>query len=169
MPRPGYSPSIATVIGNRILSLREQRGLSQSELGERLGISYQQVQKYEKGLSVLSVERLFQYARELEVPVATILSNVEEAAEDATIYRAPQEYHVHLTPDEFRMVKLFRKLTRDSMRRHARDYLQTLVRGENLIRDIPSDTDESPDDAEGDENDSRDPGASRPAATDRPR
>ena len=140
MSRPGYSPSIATVIGNRILSLREKRGLSQSELGERLGISYQQVQKYEKGLSVLSVERLFQCARELEVPVETLLSNVEEAAEDATVYRAPQEYHVHLTPDEFRLVKLFRKLTRDSMRRHARDYLQTLVRGEHLIDSDEEDT-----------------------------
>ena len=140
MSRPGYSPNIATVIGSRILSLREKRGLSQSELGERLGISYQQVQKYEKGLSQLSIERLFQCARELEVPVETLLSNVEEAAEEATIYRAPDEYHIHLTPDEFRLVKLFRKLTRDSMRRHARDYLQTLVKGENLIDSDEEDT-----------------------------
>jgi transcriptional regulator with XRE-family HTH domain len=56
-------------IGMRIRTLRLERGLSQAELGEMLGISFQQIQKYEKGVNRVSAGRLHRVAEALHVPV----------------------------------------------------------------------------------------------------
>ena len=56
-------------IGLRIRTLRLERGLSQAELGELLGVSFQQVQKYEKGVNRVSAGRLHRVAEALQVPV----------------------------------------------------------------------------------------------------
>lgn len=53
-------------VGRRIRLLRVERGFSQEDLGEQLGISFQQVQKYEKGANRLSVGRLADIAKLLK-------------------------------------------------------------------------------------------------------
>jgi transcriptional regulator with XRE-family HTH domain len=54
------------LIGQRIRLLRVERDLSQIELGDQIGVSFQQVQKYEKGTNRLSVGRLGQIAKLLK-------------------------------------------------------------------------------------------------------
>lgn len=56
-------------VGNRIRVRRQLIGMSQEKLGELLGITFQQVQKYEKGSNRISASRLFYAARTLGVPV----------------------------------------------------------------------------------------------------
>lgn len=56
-------------IGMRIRTLRLERGLSQAELGTMLGVSFQQIQKYEKGVNRVSAGRLQRVAEALNVPV----------------------------------------------------------------------------------------------------
>jgi transcriptional regulator with XRE-family HTH domain len=58
------------VVGRRMRARRLQLGLSQQALGDALGISYQQVQKYEKGVSRIGAGRLQQVAKILTVPVS---------------------------------------------------------------------------------------------------
>jgi transcriptional regulator with XRE-family HTH domain len=53
-------------IGVRIRAMRIDQGLSQDELGQRLGVSFQQVQKYEKGTNRISAGRLIQIANLLK-------------------------------------------------------------------------------------------------------
>jgi transcriptional regulator with XRE-family HTH domain len=53
-------------IGQRIRLLRVERNISQDELGHQIGVSFQQVQKYEKGTNRLSVGRLGQIAKLLK-------------------------------------------------------------------------------------------------------
>ena len=48
-------------VGKRLRALREEAGMSQTALGERSGITFQQVQKYENGLNRVSVSRLIQF------------------------------------------------------------------------------------------------------------
>jgi len=45
-------------IGNRLRWLREIRGIKQTELAVKLGVSFQQIQKYEKGINRISIEKL---------------------------------------------------------------------------------------------------------------
>ena len=52
-------------IGRRLRQLREAVGLSQSEVGALLEVSYQQVQKYERGINRISVDKLQRLAEEI--------------------------------------------------------------------------------------------------------
>jgi len=57
-------------VGQRIRMRRIVIGLSQSDLGKTCGISFQQIQKYEKGNNRVSASRLEQFAKILDVPVS---------------------------------------------------------------------------------------------------
>jgi transcriptional regulator with XRE-family HTH domain len=56
-------------VGNRVRMRRMLIGMSQEKLGEQLGLTFQQVQKYEKGSNRVSASRLYQMGQILGVPV----------------------------------------------------------------------------------------------------
>ena len=56
-------------VGNRVRIRRMLIGMSQEKLGDLLGLTFQQVQKYEKGINRIGAGRLFEIARILDVPV----------------------------------------------------------------------------------------------------
>ncbi len=58
------------VIGHKIKKRRESLRISQEKLGEMIGVTYQQVQKYEKGTNKVSAERLSKIATILDVPIS---------------------------------------------------------------------------------------------------
>jgi transcriptional regulator with XRE-family HTH domain len=66
-PRSAGKPDIE--LGRRIRLRRVELEISQSELAEKLGVSFQQVQKYEKGLNRVGAHRLHQTATALDVPI----------------------------------------------------------------------------------------------------
>jgi transcriptional regulator with XRE-family HTH domain len=57
-------------MGHRIRLRRVEQKMSQQDLGTRLGVSFQQVQKYEKGVNRVGANRLEEIARALDVPVS---------------------------------------------------------------------------------------------------
>ena len=57
-------------VGNRVRMQRMLVGMSQEKLGEHLGLTFQQVQKYERGANRIGSSRLFDLARVLDVPVS---------------------------------------------------------------------------------------------------
>jgi transcriptional regulator with XRE-family HTH domain len=59
-------------VGRRVRALRLERGLSQAALADRLGLTFQQVQKYEKGSNRIGAGRLQRIARILKVPVSDL-------------------------------------------------------------------------------------------------
>lgn len=61
-PRPG---PLDKLIGRRIKERREHLGMTQEQLGEFIGMSYQQVRKYEAGENRIPASRLFHFARVL--------------------------------------------------------------------------------------------------------
>lgn len=75
---PLLKPKAATdadrTIGSLIASLRKAQGLSQSALGDAIGVSFQQVQKYEKGRNRIGAGRLQMIADLLNVPVETFFA-----------------------------------------------------------------------------------------------
>lgn len=70
---------IDETVGAKVCELRQLNGLSQAALADKLGISFQQVQKYEKGANRISASKLFEISRVLEVPVEVFF---EEATRD---------------------------------------------------------------------------------------
>jgi transcriptional regulator with XRE-family HTH domain len=68
MPKKQANP-IDVQVGNRVRIRRMLIGMSQERLGDLLGLTFQQVQKYEKGVNRIGAGRLFEVARILNVPV----------------------------------------------------------------------------------------------------
>ena len=60
-------------VGGRIRLRRTLLGISQEKLGEAIGLTFQQVQKYERGANRIGASRLYELSRVLEVPVAYLL------------------------------------------------------------------------------------------------
>jgi len=68
MPKKQANP-IDVQVGNRVRIRRMLIGMSQERLGDLLGMTFQQVQKYEKGVNRIGAGRLFEVSRILSVPV----------------------------------------------------------------------------------------------------
>ena len=67
---PGTPNPVDVHVGSRIRLRRTLLGLSQDKLGQALGLTFQQVQKYERGANRVGASRLFELSRILDVPVS---------------------------------------------------------------------------------------------------
>jgi transcriptional regulator with XRE-family HTH domain len=74
-------------VGSRIRLRRTLLGMSQERLGEALGLTFQQVQKYERGANRVGASRLFDLARVLDVPISFFFDDMPEPL--ATTYGSP--------------------------------------------------------------------------------
>lgn len=77
-------------VGRAVAHQRQQLGLSQSALASALGISFQQVQKYEVGANRLSAGRLFHLAQILNCPIASFFPPSEAQSEVPTAILSPE-------------------------------------------------------------------------------
>lgn len=105
MPHP-----IDARVGARVRALRRQSGLSQTRLADVLGISFQQVQKYEKGQNRIGASRLVEIARAFAVPVAALFEDLEA---DAT----EPPHHCALSSEGLRLIHAFAAIDSKSTRR----------------------------------------------------
>jgi transcriptional regulator with XRE-family HTH domain len=69
--------SVDTIVGHNIRIQRLVRNLSQQEVGTQIGVSFQQMQKYEKGTNRVSAGRLWRLATLFNVPIDTFYATVE--------------------------------------------------------------------------------------------
>ncbi|WP_374377427.1 helix-turn-helix domain-containing protein [Dongia sp.] len=70
-------------VGRRLHTRRTQLGLSQERLAKAIGLTFQQIQKYETGINRVSSSRLFDLARALEIDVTYFFSGIENGLADA--------------------------------------------------------------------------------------
>lgn len=82
-PYPGKHDPIEQHIGLRLLQSRRQRGLSQRQLGDAIGILGQQIHKYEKAQDRISGSTLYRAAQALGVPLAAFFDGFDDRAERA--------------------------------------------------------------------------------------
>ena len=64
-------------VGSRVRLRRNMLGLSQERLGEAIGLTFQQVQKYERGANRIGASRLHQLSQVLDVPVSFFFDDVD--------------------------------------------------------------------------------------------
>lgn len=65
----GVADPVDKHVGHRLRVRRSLMGMSQERLAEAIGLTFQQIQKYERGTNRVSAGRLFQFSRILEVPI----------------------------------------------------------------------------------------------------
>ncbi|GGC32737.1 hypothetical protein GCM10011504_08710 [Siccirubricoccus deserti] len=66
-------------VGGRVRLRRTLLGMSQEKLGDALGLTFQQVQKYERGVNRIGASRLFDLARVLDVPIGFFFDDMPDA------------------------------------------------------------------------------------------
>ncbi|MFL5296247.1 MAG: helix-turn-helix domain-containing protein [Phenylobacterium sp.] len=85
----GRTAQLELAIGARMRTRRRQLGLSQTDLAERLGVSFQQVQKYERGANRVAASTLLAAAQALGVTIGWLVGeDVVDASEDEDLFRA---------------------------------------------------------------------------------
>lgn len=82
--RPKATTAADTAIGTRIRAQRLARKMTQIALADALGITFQQLQKYEKGRNRVGASRLQEIAKVLRVPLAALFAADSAAAESRT-------------------------------------------------------------------------------------
>jgi transcriptional regulator with XRE-family HTH domain len=70
-------------VGEKIRTQRLLRGISQTALGEHVGITFQQIQKYEKGVNRVGAGRLQRIAKALDVPVSFFFEGAQGSSAEA--------------------------------------------------------------------------------------
>jgi transcriptional regulator with XRE-family HTH domain len=104
---------IDKVIGRNIRIHRLAKKLSQTELGDELGVSFQQVQKYENGTNRVGSGRLYQIAAILGLHVSTLFKGGEnrEKGADSSLLDLLTE------PQSVRLIRAFAKISDGTVRR----------------------------------------------------
>jgi transcriptional regulator with XRE-family HTH domain len=77
--RPKRPSSIDIAVGGNVRIWRMAKGLSQAQLANRVGVTFQQIQKYEVGANRIGTGRLVKLAAILEIPIAALFDGAEGA------------------------------------------------------------------------------------------
>ena len=70
-------------VGARIRERRIMLGLSQQQMADMIGVTYQQAHKYERGINRISAGRLYEITRVLNVPITYFVEGLETSEDDA--------------------------------------------------------------------------------------
>lgn len=115
-PRPTRArrsdPGLDAFVGARISARRQALGLSQAALAGRIGVSFQQLQKYESGANRISASRLHHLARALGAPVSLFFPDEDAAPAAAPVLPALLE-----TPEGRRLAAGFARIPARATRR----------------------------------------------------
>lgn len=116
-------------IGKRIRALRLERGLSQTELGSLLDVTFQQVQKYEKGSNRVAAGRLHRVAEALSVPITFFYGGGDKPdAADSDEESVDVGLGFLKTAGAVRLVRAYSRLTDPSMRRALVELVERMVK-----------------------------------------
>ncbi len=96
--RSAHPDPVDVHVGARLRLRRNLLGLSQEQLGKAGGLTFQQIQKYERGANRMGASRLFQFAKLLDVPVSYFFDDVR--GERASLYPSAGFAEKEQTPVE---------------------------------------------------------------------
>lgn len=112
-------------VGARLRLRRMMLGVSQESLAAQVGVTFQQIQKYEKGQNRIGASRLFQLARALSAPVGYFFEGAPGAAAEAD--PAPNVAALLSTPESVQLATAFARVADAGTRRRIVDLVQALV------------------------------------------
>jgi transcriptional regulator with XRE-family HTH domain len=123
---------------------RKLLGVSQEQLADSLGLTFQQVQKYERGANRVSASKLYEIAKTLQVPVSFFFdgladpmdgSDGDEVGQQAE--RIVQEFLT--TPEGLELAEVFPKIGRGRVRRQVLDLVRAMAEEAARPRTPPPD------------------------------
>lgn len=123
--------TIDAFIGSRVRLRRMTLGLSQEQLGEALGLTFQQVQKYEKGLNRIGAGRLYRIAQALSAPIEFFFEGLPACASRddaaAVIERNTEIQSFIASPDGHVLALSFQRIQDPATRRRVLDLVNSIA------------------------------------------
>ena len=116
-------------VGSRVKLRRSMTGLSQEKLGEALGVTFQQIQKYEKGTNRISMSRMSQIAEALGVPVGFFLEDapVEGAAPSLQEAAASYDNDFLSSPEGIQLNRAFVRIRSPKVRKRVLELVRAIA------------------------------------------
>jgi transcriptional regulator with XRE-family HTH domain len=116
----GHISALDIEIGRKIRLRRLEQSMSQTALAEKLNVTFQQVQKYEKGTNRVGAGRLHLIASELKVPVTYFFQAEQQHSEvDSLLYLN--------SPSSIRMIKAFAKIKNQKVKKGLLELAEALA------------------------------------------
>ncbi|WP_134500777.1 helix-turn-helix domain-containing protein [Microvirga pakistanensis] len=129
--------SIDREVGTRVRMRRVSIGMSQEKLGELLGLTFQQVQKYEKGMNRISVGRLVDIAKILGVDIHFFFDGLKSGKPEAGFAEedsAPYIADVMSTPEGLQLIRTFTSIKSAKVRKSIVQLVTSLAAQEDQER-----------------------------------
>jgi transcriptional regulator with XRE-family HTH domain len=119
-------------VGGRVRLRRKLIGVSQEQLADALGLTFQQVQKYERGSNRVSASKLYAIARTLGVPIAFFFDGLADPMDgdqgDETQHASERKVMDFLgTSEGLELAKLFPQIRRGLVRRQVLDLVRAMA------------------------------------------
>ena len=139
MASKGYPNPIDVHVGQRIRQRRTLLGMSQEKLAEAIGLTFQQVQKYERGANRVGSSRLFDLARVLDVPISYFFEDMEAGVADKSpsqlmgvpvskLPKAEAEPDPLARRETLELVRAYYKITDSRTRKRLADLVKVLAK-----------------------------------------
>jgi len=126
VPKKQANP-IDIQVGNRVRIRRMLIGMSQERLGDLLGLTFQQVQKYEKGVNRIGAGRLFEVSRILNVPIDFFYEGVNTQPGAGEPEGAPPVMEFVSSGEGLQLSLAFMKIKDAKVRKRVLDLMKSLA------------------------------------------
>jgi transcriptional regulator with XRE-family HTH domain len=115
-------------VGARIRMRRKILGVSQERLAEDLGLTFQQIQKYERGANRVSASKLYEIAKSLQSSVGYFFEGLADTTGEGVAEGGEPFVHDFLmTPEGLELATLFPKITRAKVRRRILELVRSMA------------------------------------------
>ena len=120
-------------VGSRVRLRRTLLGMSQERLGEAIGLTFQQVQKYERGANRIGASRLYDLSRVLDVPVSFFFDDIDPAvaARPTEAAAVPDEARAEPDPmmrrETLELVRAYYRIPDSQIRRRLFDLTKAIA------------------------------------------
>jgi len=134
--------SVDKRIGQRVKQRRLEMGMSQERLAELLGVTFQQIQKYEKGVNRVAASRLFELAAALGVGLAYFYEGLTAGAPQGGVAEEGQEfvYDMLASPEGQQLLQIFGQIKSAKVRRRVVELVRTLAEDDAEDASLPKAT-----------------------------
>ena len=129
-PAKRETSAIDRFVGERIRLYRAMLGISQQKLAESLGITFQQLQKYERGQNRIGAGRLLMVATILEIPI-TFLLDEESFSQLEEGIKPSAEYSSQMSREGYSIGRAFSQITDPDIRRSISSLVRSLAENGN--------------------------------------
>ena len=119
-------------VGDRIRRRRRALGISQDRLADQLGLTFQQVQKYERGANRVSASKLYQIARALQASIPYFFEGLPDPVQPPGVAEKEHTPFVHdlpLTPEERELASLLSRIESKRVRRRLLELVRSMAEG----------------------------------------